>query len=145
MKNKIFTVLVLLIMAGCLFSQDKSQVNYEAPDMSKWIGSEIGNPNSPETVIPKTEQTTEVKKLLAEQRQAKLEANTSKVMQIQQQLDQVTGASTTMKPAPYNGGYRYVGEPVPNGLMNVTNNKIFSMWATCATRGICTASRIAAT
>ncbi len=135
MKNMLFVTALVLLIAGTAFSQQKTG-GFETPDMSKWVGSEIGNPYSPKTIVPKDDLSPQVQELQAQLRAAKLSGQSNRCIEIEKQIDALVGTSVTKKPAPYPGGYRYVGLPVT--VDNVTNNRLFATPPGTSTKAMCT-------
>ncbi len=128
MKTKIPLIIAILISLNisCIAQDKIIKSKTERPDMSSWIGSEIGNPKGNNSVVAQPEVPQRVKELIAEQRKAKLSGNHEKCEQLQQLIDKESqNMGSTVKLTPYPGGGKFIGEKL-TGLNSVHSSVIFN-------------------
>jgi hypothetical protein len=124
MNNKLLKIFTLMIgfslMASSLFAQDKQLgVTYYGNDTPMLGKDKTTN------VSPIKETSPQVKALVQLQRQAKLAGDNTRVLDIQRQIDALTGESVTVAATQIAGEVRFVGTPVSNQTDNIINNEVF--------------------
>jgi hypothetical protein len=126
MKNKFFTIFTLMVvfslMASSLSAQNKQSGETYGRDYP-----ELG-PDKTTNIPKQREPSLQVKALLQQQRQAKLSGDNSRVLDIQRQIDALTGESVTVAATQIAGvGYFAGNVRVPYNVQdNITNNIVFS-------------------
>lgn len=120
MKNKTFTLAIAVIafsfiFSASLFSQDKSNVVVYGNNLP------LLGPDKT-TKIPVNNVSPEITALLQQQKQARISGNTSEVLNLQRQLDAMSGDGYTTSNLESAG----TGGALTQGADNVVNTKLFT-------------------